>query len=78
MRILFSGDHLLKEITPNVSLWSEEVDVLDLYLTNLKKLTELEIKMVLPGHGKPFSKFEKRIWELERHHLERCEEILLI
>jgi flavorubredoxin len=56
------------------------VDVLDLYLifNKLKKLTELEIKMVLPGHGKPFSKFEKRIWELERHHLERCEEILLI
>ena len=75
-RILFSGDHLLKEITPNVSLWSEEVDVLNLYLTNLKRLTELEVKIVLPGHGDPFSEFEKRIGELERHHAERCNEIL--
>jgi|YelNatPaOPRAMG01_1025707.scaffolds.fasta_scaffold56485_1 glyoxylase-like metal-dependent hydrolase (beta-lactamase superfamily II) len=77
-RILFSEDHLLKEITPNVSLWSEEVDVLNLYLTNLKRFTELEVKIVLPGHGDPFSKFEKRICELERHHAERCDEILLI
>jgi len=75
-RILFSGDHLLREITPNVSLWSEEVDVLNLYLTNLKRFTELEVKVVLPGHGDPFSEFEKRIYELERHHAERCDEIL--
>ncbi len=75
--ILFSGDHLLPEITTNVGLRTEasSVDPLGDYLQSLDKIATLEIKTVYPGHGPSFNQPQKRIDQLREHHRQRLLEI---
>ncbi|KUO77266.1 MAG: MBL fold metallo-hydrolase [Desulfosporosinus sp. BRH_c37] len=69
---LFSGDHLLETISPNISLWPNgELDPLANFLESLNSNRCLSCKSVLPAHGAPFSNMELRISELEAHHHER-------
>jgi glyoxylase-like metal-dependent hydrolase (beta-lactamase superfamily II) len=77
-KILFSGDHVLDGITPNISLWSEKGNPLGSYLASLDKMDLLDVACVLPGHREPFTDHRRRIGELRRHHEERCGEILAI
>lgn len=70
--LLFSGDHLLGKISPNISLWpGGELNPLDNYLGSLNANRSLPCKSVLPGHGSAFNNIEFRISELEAHHNER-------
>ena len=72
--VLFSGDHLLAHISPNISLWKDcESNPLKDYLQSLKSNRSLPCKTVLPAHGAPFENMEQRIAELEAHHIERLE-----
>jgi glyoxylase-like metal-dependent hydrolase (beta-lactamase superfamily II) len=77
-KILFSGDHLLEEITPNISRWSENADPLGEFLKSLDKIGHYDIKVVLPGHRNVFSHMRQRIEELLRHHEARNREILSV
>lgn len=77
-KLLIAGDHILSEITPNVTLWLWEMNPLERYLASLDKVYSLDVTLVLPGHGNIFSEHRKRINELKRHHEERCEEILAV
>ncbi len=70
--VLFSGDHLLASISPNISLWSDgEPDPLNNFLKSLNANRSLPCKSVLPAHGSAFNNMELRISELEAHHNER-------
>jgi len=77
-KLLFSGDHLLESITPNISLWSEGEDPLRDYLQSLDKVSRYEVEQVLPGHRQIFTHHRRRIEELKKHHEIRNEEILSI
>lgn len=77
-KLLISGDHLLPEISPNVSAWFNEGSPLNDYLASLQKILPLDVKLVLPGHRKPFRRFKGRIRELIGHHRERTREALKI
>jgi len=56
---LFSGDHILPTITSHISLHTYETwNPLSCYRESLKRLKDLPIKYVYPGHEKPFQKFE--------------------
>lgn len=77
-KLLVAGDHLLIDITPNISLWSDEGDPLTDYLASLDKILNLEVDLVLPGHRRLFRDCRARISELKRHHQERAEEVLHI
>lgn len=77
-RVLFSGDHVLRDITPNISSWSYEEDSLSAYLLSLKRLRDLDPIIVLPGHGRPLKDLKKRVQELVNHHEERLLEIIEI
>jgi glyoxylase-like metal-dependent hydrolase (beta-lactamase superfamily II) len=71
-RILFSGDHLLPKISPNIGLHPQSsADPLGDYLTSLQRIAVLDIDTVLPAHGAPFSGHRERITEIARHHEER-------
>lgn len=74
--VLFSGDHVLSDITPNISSWSYEEDALSAYLLSLKRLCGLDPIIVLPGHGSPFKDLRGRIQKLVDHHEERLLEIV--
>ncbi len=77
-KILFSGDHVLKDITPNVSQFYEDEVVLNSYLESLNKIENLEVRLVLPGHRGYFLNLKERIEELKDHHQKRLKEVLSI
>lgn len=72
--ILFSTDHILPKITPNISYWFHgDPNPLATYLSSLTKIEHLEAEYVIPSHGKPFYDANQRIREIKRHHEERLE-----
>lgn len=77
-KIIFSGDHLLEEITPNITTWHICNDSLQQYLDSLDKIDRFAINCVLPGHRRIFYNHHKRIAELKHHHETRINEIFLI
>jgi glyoxylase-like metal-dependent hydrolase (beta-lactamase superfamily II) len=77
-KILVAGDHILGDITPTISLWSDEWDPLKEYLESLDKVYQLDIKLVLPGHREVFRNPKDRIQELKNHHQKRLDEIIAI
>ena len=77
---LISGDMVLPRISTNVSVHASEPEAnpLQLFLDSLLRYLDLpENTLVLPSHGKPFTGLARRIAQLQDHHRERLEEILL-
>ena len=77
-KILVSGDHILQDITPTISSWSDDWNPLKEYLASLDKIYAPDIRLVLPGHRRVFGNCRERIEELKLHHRNRLEEILSI
>lgn len=77
-KILFSGDHILGDITPNIQSWSDEWNPLREYLFSLDKVYEMDVEVVLPGHRSIFRNCRERIQELKSHHRKRAGEVLSI
>lgn len=75
-KVLVAGDHLLIDITPNITTWLELENSLKSYLDNLDKVYRLEVEMVLPGHRRLWNDHRKRIRELQEHHRNRLAEAL--
>jgi len=77
-KIFISGDHVLNDITPNITLSSEGRNPLKEYLRSLDKVYDLDVALVLPGHRSPFKNHKGRIRELKQHHQARLDEIVSI
>jgi len=77
-KIFVAGDHILGNITPTISLLSDEWNPLKEYLESLDKVYQLDIKLVLPGHRDVFRNPKQRIRELKDHHQKRLDEIIAI
>lgn len=75
-KMLLSGDHVLADITSNITVWPNQANSLKIYLENLDKIRNLDVNIVLPGHGNTFKGLRERIDELKHHHAMRAEEIL--
>jgi len=75
---LFCGDHILRGITPNVSLLKLGDNPLQDYLESLDKVEKFNVKKVYPAHGDPFDDVGKRVEEIKKHHEERLDEIVNI
>ena len=68
-QILFSGDHVLPNITPNIGFsMTPGSNPLADYLASLKKVAALPARLVLPSHGQAFSDLPKRVQQIEQHH----------
>jgi len=77
-KFLFSGDHILNEISPNIIGWQENRNPLDEYLQSLElELFAKDIDLVFPGHRKQFTGCRQRIEQLKSHHKRRAAEALL-
>lgn len=78
-KILFSGDHILMDITPNISLATDyDRNLLSDFNESLSKVYKLDVSLVLPGHRSLFSDCKGRIKELKYHHKTRATEVLSI
>ncbi|NWG03934.1 MAG: MBL fold metallo-hydrolase [Syntrophaceae bacterium] len=81
-KILFTGDHLLKEITPNPILSVAEYHPpfrypsLKDYLASLEKIERLDLSLLLPGHGEEIFEVRSLIQKIFAHHKERMDHIL--
>ncbi|MEM1515747.1 MAG: MBL fold metallo-hydrolase [Candidatus Bathyarchaeia archaeon] len=74
-KILFSGDHILFDITPNIGYW-EEHNSLREYLESLDKIYNLDVNYTFPGHREFHEDIKRRILELKDHHKRRMNEII--
>lgn len=78
-RILFSGDHVLQHISPNISYNVQSGDnPLGDFLCALRKIEHLPATKVLPAHGEIFTDLRGRIAEIVDHHDRRKNEILRV
>ena len=77
-RFLISGDHILGDISPNITHFLGEGDPLADFLGSLKKVENLMVDKVLPGHRRIFTDCRGRIRELIEHHQRRAAEVLRI
>jgi len=78
--VLISGDQVLPQISPNISVQANEPegDPLARYLASIAKLRAAlpPETFVLPSHNRPFFGLHQRIDDLAAHHAARCEEVL--
>lgn len=76
-RLLFTGDHILPRITPNVGLnIGQRGNPLEQFLGSLRRLKLLDVDMVHPAHESSFPDLATRIDELMAHHDERARQAL--
>jgi len=77
-KVFICGDHILLDITPNITLSTEERNPLKEYLISLDKVYDLDVRLTLPGHRSTFRNHKERIQELKQHHQARLDEIVSI
>ncbi len=75
--LLFSGDHLMRSITPNPELYCPprrgRLTGLPEFIASLKRLRDLPVDTAYPGHGRPIGKVGRRIDFNILHHRKRLE-----
>jgi glyoxylase-like metal-dependent hydrolase (beta-lactamase superfamily II) len=71
--ILLSGDHILPDITPNLSPdpYNPGFRPLKSFLDSLGQVEDLPVVKVYPAHGDPFPNLKARVEEIREHHRER-------
>ena len=74
-KIMFTGDHVLFDITPNITFWPEYDNALQQYLNSLESAKRFDVALALPGHRAP-GDYQERIARIELHHQHRLDEIV--
>lgn len=71
-RFLLVGDHILRDVAPNVSLqpYTDENPMAG-YLSSLRHLRQAEIGLALPGHGEVFANLAERAQQLLGYQMDR-------
>jgi glyoxylase-like metal-dependent hydrolase (beta-lactamase superfamily II) len=77
-KILFSGDHILKHISPNPlveikpkMLFNTGCSSLRTYLESLVRVSELDVRFVFPGHGEYLEDLSSIVCSYRLHHQQR-------
>lgn len=73
-KLLISGDHILGDISPNITYYWGERNPLQQFLNSLNLVDQLDVVQVLPGHRRLFADCRGRINELREHHQHRLSE----
>src|ERR1700680_4520306 len=78
-KLLFAGDHMLPELSPNIGLHPQSTpDPLHEYLDGLRRMAAYEPRLVLPAHGRPFTDAAGRVASLVAHHMKRLDRVVEI
>ena len=73
-RLLFSGDHVLPRISPNISVHAQQPgNPLADFLDSLARVRALDVDEVLPAHEWRFAPLAARVDELTGHHARRLD-----
>jgi glyoxylase-like metal-dependent hydrolase (beta-lactamase superfamily II) len=77
--VLIGGDMMLPSISTNVAVFAPnpDDDALSDFLASIHAFTELpEDTLALPSHGRPFRGIHARVTALEKHHADRCADLV--
>ena len=74
-KMMFTGDHVLFDITPNITFWPGVENSLQDYLNSLEYSKRFDVDLALPGHRKP-GDYSARIDRIMLHHEHRLAEII--
>lgn len=74
-KTMFTGDHVLFDISPNITSWVNVDDSLGDYLNSLRMIDRYDVQTALPGHRET-GDFHARIADLLDHHEQRLAECL--
>jgi glyoxylase-like metal-dependent hydrolase (beta-lactamase superfamily II) len=78
-KIMFLGDHVLFDITPNIAIWAEiMMDSLDYFIQSLNKIKQYDCRWAFPAHRSVSGDLNQRIEQLLDHHQARLQDILRI
>lgn len=75
-QLMLLGDHILFDISPNITAWEGVEDSLGDYLASLRRVRSMEVRTALPAHRKGSDQFIPRIDTLLEHHERRLAETL--
>ena len=75
-KLMVLGDHILFDITPNITAWVTLKNALKVYLDNLIKIKKFDVEIPLPGHRGCECSMYERIDQLIKHHEIRLDEVL--
>ncbi len=76
-KMMFTGDHILFDISPNITFWPGMDVALDAYLKSLEYSKQFDVQQAMPGHRNP-GDYYARIDRLLLHHEHRLQEIINI
>lgn len=74
--IMFLGDHVLFDITPNITSWSDFDDALGNYIYSLMDINCYDVRLALAAHRSTVGTMYDRIGEIIEHHGARIREML--
>ncbi len=75
-KILFSGDHVIFGISPNITTWKTLPDPLGAYYTSLRKIEDLDVEKTFSAHRQIEGDVKARSRELIHHHDLRLDETM--
>lgn len=75
-RLMFLGDHVLFDITPNIQRWMKVEDALGDYVQSLLKIRGCDAEYALPGHRGRRGTLAERVDAIIGHHGARVAETL--
>lgn len=73
--VLLCGDHILGDITPNITMWPGMSDPLGRYLESLDQVAEMHLSRAFTGHRSLVVDCAARIEQLKEHHRQRLDEV---
>jgi glyoxylase-like metal-dependent hydrolase (beta-lactamase superfamily II) len=73
-KIMVLGDHVLFDITPNITAWNALPNALRHYLQSLAKIKAYDVELPLPAHREFSCAMSARVDELLAHHARRLDE----
>jgi glyoxylase-like metal-dependent hydrolase (beta-lactamase superfamily II) len=73
--VFFSGDHVLFDITPNITAWTALPNSLQCYLNSLLKIRDYPACAVLTGHRENDGVLSERVDQLVVHHKNRLADV---
>jgi glyoxylase-like metal-dependent hydrolase (beta-lactamase superfamily II) len=73
-KLMVLGDHVLFDISPNITWWKAMDNALKSYLVSLRKIAQYSVEIPLPGHREVKGTTAERIEALFTHHRKRLDE----
>ena len=74
---MFLGDHVLFDISPNITCWNGFDDPLGAYVRSLTYIRAFDVAFPMPGHRGVSCGMRERIDAIIEHHAARLREVLL-